>query len=462
MSIDRLLHSSTSSLTGAQVEKAEELAELDLISLSEQDYIYCVSEDDDYFDVMDYDCQAEIGLSNDPDTYINCPKCGRSICLSKKTKRTKIYADRNLDGIYRFIRNRAKSDLNASVTKIDDGVRFLDTYIEPALKIKDGQSSAKILLHTKPEDLRILDTIRLFNGKTISILIGSATTQSQEFESRNLTYTQLSSLLPLGDKSIDFVPLFEKATNITQDNPESLAEIGVKLYKQERDRFTWREFEHTVQWCLKYCYETSRLLGGEESGEQVPDGILSLDWGSDSEAYLWDAKYVQKPDDSRSISKDYEDMAKHLVQFRRESNVLDIFGDVSGFLIISPSVTSSSIARLAERIQQRLTEVGDNWNGAVVRLQFDALVSLFRYLQMNKFKIQEKDSEFRKQTHRLFCQTNYHEEEPEKFKESDHVVIDVSSEDIEKVFKNYIKYQQPEYDSINIEGYLANLRGIDF
>lgn len=129
---------------------------------------------------------------------------------------------------------------------------------------------------------------------------------------------------------------------------ELKATLSERIYAEEREGLSWREFEHCVQNILVHTFTTSRLLGGEESGVQVPDGVLTLNWDGTGQASIWDAKYAASSNVPRDLSGDYEDMAKHLVQFKRESNVRDVFDDVSGFLLVSPGIKDSSVVRLAE------------------------------------------------------------------------------------------------------------------
>lgn len=147
--------------------------------------------------------------------------------------------------------------------------------------------------------------------------------------------------------------------------------------------------------------------------------MLTLNWDGTGQASIWDAKYAARSNVPRDLSGDYEDMAKHLVQFKRESNVRDVFDDVSGFLLVSPGIKDSSVVRLAERIQRRLEETGEQWGGPVVHVRFNALLRLLRRYRENGERIQEKPRELRRHTHRLFRNLDYHTVEPESYRKSD-------------------------------------------
>ncbi|MFU1780186.1 hypothetical protein ACM16X_02265 [Haloarcula japonica] len=333
----------------------------------------------------------------------------------------------------------------------------MDERLSPAFKLSTTNWNVPVIIQFDYSDTEVLDSMQVFNGPVVVVLVGEAVPQKGEYDQREITCVTLSDIL---EGELNYTSLCKSAFQ-NKVPPKILAKTGIDLYKNNRSRYSWREFEHTVQHCFSAIFETSRLLGGEESGEQVPEGVLSLDYGEDSHAYIWDAKYVKEPDTSRSLSGEYENMSKHLVDFRKESNVKKIYDDVSGFLIVSPKVSGSSIVRLAERIQRRLAQNSDSWNGAVTHLRFESLIQLFEDVQSNRDDVQSKPLELRRHVHRLFTQSNYHEGDPEEYSQSDQRVFEVSIEDINLIFNKYITHQEPNSDRINIDGYLANIRSLD-
>ncbi len=463
MTIDRLLQPSVHGLTEGQLESARGLEELGLLrEIEERNYVKCVSpEDDDYFEVKERGCDEEIDLSEVSAGNIPCPGCGRNIELFKKTRRSRLITHRDDGGVYSYVRDVIKQELDARASKINNGLRFLDTRLKPAFTVRHGANQTRFLIQFEYTSPEILDSIQVFNQPLVVVLVGNAVPQTTQYEQRGLTCVAASEIIKIGDSSADIEQLVSSARE-SKIPAGQLADKGIDLYSKHRSSYTWREFEHTVQHCFSASFETSRLLGGEESGEQVPEGVLSLDYEDSSHAYIWDAKYVQELGGNRGLSGEYENMAKHLVNFRRESNVKDIYDDLSGYLIISPSVSDSSMVRLAERIQRRLTENDDDWNGAVTHLQFDALVHIFQAVQSNRDGVQAKPRAFRKHVHRLFTKGNYHNPDPETYREADQRVFDVSTEDVDKIFREFIAPQEAETERVNIDGYLANIRSLDY
>lgn len=463
MSYNQLLQPSASKLTANQLEKARKLEKEGLIEdIAKHKYIKCVSQKDkDYFETKERGCDTTIDITDEESGFVSCTGCGRDIELRLKESHLRWSITRDNDGVYEYVRDELKSGVNGQASKIDNGLLYLDQRIKPAFNIRYQNVSARVIIVFEYISSEILDVIQIFNQPTIVVLVGNSVPQANQYSQRNIPYILISELIDEKSSEVDDRSVFSSAHE--QRTPsDQLAKKGIRLYKTYRSRYTWREFEYTVQHCLSTCFETSKLLGGEESGEQVPEGILSLDYGTESNAYIWDAKYVNDPNKTRSLSNEYEDMAKHLTDFREESNVKDIYGDVAGFLVISPGIKGSSIVRLAERIQRRLAKNNREWSGAVTHLQFESLIRLFHLTTSDKYSVQSKPKEFRKHVDRMLTRSNYHDSDSEEYQTSDQRVFDVSTSDVEEIFQRYIAPQTPESEQINIDGYLANIQSLDY
>lgn len=469
-SADRLLQGNLTNVSPAIQERGRELEELGLCRVLETEYIFCVHPaDNDYDRVYDHDCDARIELDGDEGRSTRCQECGRDIILPDKERHTRIDIERSNDGVYDFLSDLAREALDTNVQKKYNGLKYLDCRIEPVMEFTPGAKPANIQLLFEPLPSEIIDAIRLFDRNTVTILVGTATNNLSEFDDRNLPYLESSELIDT-DRETALQTISDVVAQVI--GQDRLSDVGLKtdiskrLYSNVRQdlswRNFWREYEHCTQNILLHIFTTSRLLGGEESGVQVPDGILTLNWDNLGQAYIWDAKYAEPSNIPRDLSGDYEDIAKHLVQFRQESNVRDIFNDVAGFLLISPGITSSSVVRLAERIQQRLEENGDQWGGPVVHLRFEALLELYDIFRANNARVQEKPRELRRHTHRLFHNVGYHTTEPDEYQEADVNVIDVDTDDIQRMIQQRVEPQEIEEDEINIEGYLANINSLGF
>lgn len=470
ISADRVLQGNRTDVSPKTRERGRELEELGLCRVVETEYVHCVHpEDGDYDRVYDRDCDARIVLDGDEGRYTRCPECGREVLLPAKTRRTRTDIERSEEGVYDHVSDLVREALDTRAQKKDSGLKYLDHRVEPVLEASyetDPISFQFVFESVRPG---VIDAMRVFDRNAVTILVGTATNTRSEFKDRNLAHLTLSDLVD-SDRDEALREISDVATRVIERDRLSDAELKAilsgRIYAEEREglswREFWREFEHCVQNILVHTFTTSRLLGGEESGAQVPDGVLTLNWDGAGQAYIWDAKYAAPSNVPRDLSGDYEDMAKHLVQLRRESNVRDVFDDVSGFLLVSPGIKDSSVVRLAERIQQRLEETGEQWGGPVVHVRFDALLRLLRRYRENGERIQEKPRELRRHTHRLFRNPDYHTVEPESYRKADARVFDVDSEDIDRTIRERIAPQEPEEDEINIEGYLANIDSLDF
>lgn len=467
---DRVLQGNLTDVGPKTRERGRELETLGLCQVVETEYVYCIHpEDGDYDRVYDRNCDASIVLDGDEDRYIRCPECGREVLLPAKTRRTQTDIERSEEGIYNHVSDLVREALDTRAQKKDSGLKYLDHRVEPVLDASYEADPVSFQFVFESPRLGVIDAMRVFDRNAVTILVGTATNTRSEFEDRNLAHLTLSDLVD-SDRDEALREISDVATRVIErdrlSDAELKATLSERIYTEEREELSWREFwrefEHCVQNILVYTFTTSRLLGGEESGKQVPDGVLTLNWDGTGQAYIWDAKYVAPSNVPRDLSGDYEDIAKHLVQFRRESNVRDVFDDVAGFLLVSPGIKDSSVVRLAERIQQRLEETGEQWGGPVVHVRFDALLRLLRRFRENGERVQEKPRELRRHTHRLFRNPDYHTDEPESYREADVRVFDVDSEDIDRTIRERIAPQKPEEDEINIEGYLANIDSLDF
>jgi ribosomal protein S27E len=447
-----------------QYDQALALAEIGICTVENHEYVKCVDPaDDDYHQVCDRDCDAKTVVTDIAEQTTECSGCGRTIYIPHKNTHTVYCINRSERGSYDYVRDLVSSVVDSNVQRKDNGLRYLDTRFEFVMDLSYNGEDISIQLIFQNPGRGITDTIRLFDRSTISILVGSAVTARSMFEDRDLAYIPLIQLLNADESNMsEIITECIKSVSDTdmRSNKEQKGEISKRLYTESRDMISWREFEYCVQSIFLYLFNTSSMLGGEETGEQVPDGVLSLSWNDSGNTYIWDAKYTENP--PRNLSGEYEDMSKHLVQFRRESNVVDVFGDVSGFLLISPGIRGSSVTRLAERIQQRLEETGDQWGGSVVHISFDSLLEIYNMYQSNFENIQQKTKEFNRHMHRLFNTPSYHAKEPDEYANADHSVFDVSPADIRAMVQSKIGPQEIEEDRVNLDGYMANISSLDY
>lgn len=466
--VNRLLQNHVTDINPEEQEKAEELAELGLCKVKKTTFIDCVNTNDgDYDDVYGHDCDARIKIDSENEGVIQCPLCNRDILLSEKQSGTRIDVERLDSGVYRYVRDLVSDAFDASAQKKDNGLRYLNTRFEYVVESFFDGDMIDIQIIFNPVPMEVARTIRLIDKKTISVLVGTAVTAEAKFDELDLPYLRMGELVEAKDKETQIVNMAKKVMEKDRlSHSELKASISQRLYSSYRSELTWREYEHCVQSIFQYIFKTSRILGGEESGEQVPDGVLSLNWGKDrdktGQAYIWDAKYVNPGNVPRDLSGDYEDMAKHLIQFRNESNVRELFSGVSGFLIVSPSVKESSMTRLAERIQQRLQETGNQWGGSIVHIKMDALLELYNKFKSNDEGLQQKPRSLKKHIHRLFQNPSYHRDEPSQYEEADVGVFDVSAADIEMMSKEKVGPQPVEEDEVDIEAYLVNIDSLDY
>lgn len=470
ISADRVVQGNLTDVSPKTRERGRELEDLGLCRVFETEYVHCVHpEDEDYDRVYDRNCDASIVLDGDEGRHTRCPKCGREVLLPAKNRRTRTDIERSEEGVYAYVSDLVRDALDTRAQKKDSGLKYLDRRIEPVLEASYDTDTVSFQFVFESPRPGVIDTMRVFDRNSVTILIGTATNARSEFEDRNLAHLTLSDLVD-SDRKEALRKITDISTQIIErdrlSDAELKATLSERIYAEEGARLSWREFwrefEHCVQNILIHTFSTSRLLGGEESGTQVPDGVLTLNWEGIGQAYIWDAKYTAPSNVPRDLSSDYEDMAKHLVQFRRESNVKDVFNDVAGFLLVSPGINESSVIRLAERIQQRLEETGEQWGGPVVHIRFDALLRLLNQYRENRERVQEKPRELKRHTHRLFQTPDYHVAEPESYREADVRVFDVDCDDIDRTIQERIAPQEPEEDEINIRGYLANIDSLDF
>jgi hypothetical protein len=220
-------------------------------------------------------------------------------------------------------------------------------------------------------------------------LADRALTKEQKFKRYDLPYLTLGEVASSNDSE-----LFSELQNSKQDNRVEHVDQRVLIAddwctnRQDLLDMDWYEFEHTVQAFLDKLFIRSRLLGGTEAGQEVPDGVMGFTTENRRFRYLWDAKYVEfdstksneaekqpyvpiADGESHSLSSEYRKVADHARAYMNDQKV-----SLDGVIIISPNIPESQLGIL----QQKLTELIDtrSWDGKTIFMTLDALISLYR------------------------------------------------------------------------------------
>lgn len=432
-------------------------------TIEDYKYFKCVSQnDDDYSEVRDQDCDEEI-LVNEGQELYDCPGCGRLIHIDDKNVFSKPELHLDSRKLRDYVRDQVKSvEAVKSCQTIQDGRKYMGSQITPVLRVEYREDSTIVPILADDIGSDILDCICLYSEPTILILTGASLHHHSRIQGHNLPHVTIGSLF---DPEVELTAVLKQALDkavgeFPESGSEHKASLSADLYRRRKEDLQPDDFEYCTQNILKYLLGTSKLIEGEVSGAEVPDGVLTLNWENESTIYIWDAKFVTAWDSPETeLSGEYDKMYKHFAQFRSESDASS-FGGLHGFILFSPAVKLAHVKRLAEIIEERSQSYGEPWSGYICHFRFGALLSLFSSVKNNREDILQKQNSFQRLLNRFLVNPTNHAHEPEEFDEAGYNLVDISEEDVDRLFSHFLSAENPEQREHNKEGYLRRLESL--
>jgi hypothetical protein len=308
--------------------------------------------------------------------------------------------------------------------------------------------------------------MRLLSYPILTILADSALTKEHLFKQYDLPYLTLGEVAESTDAE-----LLSELRKTEQDNRIEHVDQRVLIADDwctnRRDLLYmgWYEFEHAVQAFLDKLFIRSRLLGGTEAGQEVPDGVMGFTVNDRRFRYLWDAKYVEfdseksseakkqpyvpiADGESHSLSSEYRKVADHARSYMTDQKV-----DLDGVLLISPDIPEHQL----DNLQQKLSELIDTraWGGKTILKTLDALVGLYRGFDKNRSDVTSKLGFFIESIVDHLDQKNLHHDSKEIMDAEG--VIKFGIDDVESIFKE-LETVSPEHEIPEYQVYVSRSR----
>lgn len=441
-----------------KTDKHREFAE----TLSDSGYCSIVS--DRYF-VCPH-CDGEIPAEEFEGIDTQCPKCERTIQRSQTNSKEKEIVKIDEKQVYTTLRRKFK-EITGLKHGIKEKLNYREHEVEYRCKLssKSGDLKHQVQVFFEPQPAELIECMRIYNYSILTILVGGAVRDRQTFDQYDLPYVTLGGVTEATDSELQ-----HQLDSVGEERVRHIdkrAEIADRWLTSRRhlEAMNWYEFEHTVQALLDKLFIQSRLLGGTDTGEEVPDGVMGFTVNGRNHRFLWDAKYIKfdgsesssrsphvpiADDEKHSISSEYRKMADHAHQYMSDQNV-----NLDGFILISPRIPESQL----ETLQRKLTEFehSRDWNGKTVYFTLDALVDLYRRYDRDKSGVSKKMGFLMKAITDRLTQSDLHTDSEEIEKAEN--VIKFGVDDVEAIF-NELSSIPEEHEMPSYEVYVSRRRQI--
>jgi len=413
-------------------------------------------------------CDSQIPVEDLKPADGDCRSCERLVELNEVEISPTELVRIDRDETYTAIRSQSKSDVTELPYAEKSSIKYRSEEFEYRFHLKNQSEESLYqaqLIFDIPSDTAI-QSMRLLSYPILTILADSALTKKHLFEQYDLPYLTLGEVAESTDAE-----LLSELRKADQDNRIEHVDQRVLIAddwctnRQDLLDMGWYEFEHAVQAFLDKLFIRSRLLGGTEAGQEVPDGVMGFTINDRRFRYLWDAKYVKfdseksseakkqpyvpiADGESHSLSSEYRKVADHARSFMNDQKV-----DLDGVLLISPDIPEHQLGNL----QQKLTELIDTraWGGKTILMTLDALVGLYRGFDKDRSDVTSKLGFFIESIVDHLDQKNLHHDSKEIMDAEG--VIKFGIDDVESIFKE-LETVSPEHEIPEYQVYVSRSR----